>query len=290
MADTPLSSAANRLLSPVVVRAVIEPTYETCRLVAEAVDELTRHDLANGARTMRTLIWRCYRWLATHHRNDHIYRHAVIDQMASLDDSLVVMQEARINRSVADYLLVSDHLHVIEVKSDLDNVRRLTSQLRDYQHAAPRVSVLGSRRIVERLAASDEFETVGLYWLDTDGIVQSERSAEFMAERLDSVTMMRSLRRHEYLGILERLNGELPELPNTKVFAYARDITRSIDPTLYHREMVHALGQRHRRLKYSTLARVPAPLRSTVLKLDPTRDGLDRLRGWLDQEIVDVLA
>ncbi len=288
-ADLRLAGAANRLLSPVVVREVMEP-FGTGQAVSSTIAQLSDLGMAKGARTMRTLMWRCYHWLSRHHRNDHIYRHAVIDQMVASDGSVLIMQEMAVNRSIVDYLLVTEHVHAMEIKSDLDNTARVATQLLDYRQVAPLVSVVGTPRTIERVGRDGRFDAVGLSWLDQDGIVHTLRSPVAATGFLDSVAMMRVLRRREYLSILEGLVGPVPSMPNTKVFTYARTVTESIDPVVYHRMFASTLGQRRLRLSPWALSRVPSPLKPTILKLNPTQDGIDRLRGWLDREVGDVLA
>lgn len=287
-ANTHLAAASNRLLSAAVVRSVMEPG--SCnRAASTAVSVLAELGMARGAGTMRTLMWRCYRWLARHHRNDLIYRNAVVGQMAP-PSSGRIMQEAMINRSIVDYLVVSDSVHAIEIKSDLDGVSRLPAQLRDYRLAAPLVSLLGTQATVERFAEQQEFLTVGLSWLGDDGSVRTLRNPAYAPDLLDSVTMMRSLRQHEYLAIVEALNGPVPTLPNTKLFRYARDITQSIDPVEYHRHFVGMLNSRKPRLSQSVLSRVPAPVKPTVMKINPSRCEVDRLQCWLSRKVIDVPA
>ncbi|MCV7516985.1 sce7726 family protein, partial [Micrococcus luteus] len=111
----------------------------------------------------------------------------------------ILLPEFRVGRSIVDFLTVTDSLHAVEIKSDLDNTSRLDSQLHDYQKIAPLVSVMASKRVVERVLAAPEFQSVGLHWLDTNGRVQSVRDARFSREHLDSEVLMRSLRRAEYL-------------------------------------------------------------------------------------------
>lgn len=288
-ADLRLAGAANRLLSPAVVREVIEPAPRgeaACSTIALLADL----GMADGARTVRTLMWRCYRWLFRHHRNDHVYRNAVMNQMVPGDGSVLSMQEVTINRSIVDYLLVAEHVHAMEIKSDLDNITRLSAQLLDYRQVAPLVSVVGAQRTIERIGEDDRFGAVGLAWLDSEGIVRILREPVLTTEFLDSITMMRVLRRHEFLGILEHLLGPVPSMPNTKVFSYARQATQFIDPIEYERWFAKTLSMRKLRLSPSALSRVPAPLKPTVLKLNPTQDGIDRLRRWLDRDVGDVLT
>lgn len=282
------AATATALLSAPVLRSAMEG-QTGAQLAKTAVGQLLETDIGAGATTVRTLIWRCDRWLARNYRNDHVYRKAVVGQMVPSSGG-VLLAEFKANKSIVDFLVVTDVLHAVEIKSDLDNTSRLPSQLSDYSKIAPLVSLLGTRRLVERVESMQEFSAVGLSWLDPDGKVQQARPAIFNATHLDSMTMMRSLRRAEYLQILTNQGIPVPELPNTRIFSYAREAVLTVDPQVYQNEVATQLQRRRPRVGSSAIAKLPTPLRPTVLKLDPTKESLSRLHGWLDQEIQDVYA
>ena len=82
---------------------------------------------------------------------------------------------------------------------------------------------------------------------------------------------MRSLRRAEYLRVLSALGVTVPDLPNTRVFSYALSASRNLDPFVFHNAVAEQLRERKPRAGRSLIARLPEPVRPTVLKLDPTR-------------------
>jgi len=258
-------------------------------LANRTIASLVESGLAVGASTVRTLIWRCDRWLSRHYRNDLVYRRAALGQMIPWSDG-VLLPEFRVGRSIVDFLAVTDALHAVEIKSDLDNTSRLDSQLHDYRKIAPLVSVMASKRVVERVLAIPEFQTIGLHWLDADGRVETVRDARFSRESLDSDVLMRSLRRAEYLRVLSALGVTVPDLPNTRVFSYALSASRNLDPFVFHNAVAEQLRERKPRAGRSLIARLPEPVRPTVLKLDPTRQQVSTLQDWMKQEVVNVYA
>jgi hypothetical protein len=165
----------------------------------------------------------------------------------------VLLPEFRVGRSIVDFLAVTDALHAVEIKSDLDNTSRLDSQLHDYRKIAPLVSVMASKRVVERVIAIPEFQTIGLHWLDVDGRVETVRDARFSRESLDSEVLMRSLRRAEYLRVLSALGVTVPDLPNTRVFSYALSASRNLDPLVFHNAVAEQLRERKPRADRSLI-------------------------------------
>lgn len=282
------AAAASALLSAPVLRSAMRDGPAS-RLANRTISSLVESGLALGATTVRTLVWRCDRWLSRHYRNDLVYRKAVLGQMISWADG-VLLPEFRAGRSIVDYLAVSESLHAVEIKSDLDNTSRLYSQLHDYRKIAPLVSLMASKRVVERVLAITEFQSIGLHWLDANGRVETLREARFSRDLLDSEVLMRSLRRAEYLGVLSGLGSSVPDLPNTRVFSYALEASRSLDPLIFHNAVAEQLKGRKLRAGRSLIARLPEPVRPAVLKLDPTRQQVSTLQDWLSQEVRNVYA
>ena len=275
--------AATSMLSTSVLRAVSREG-NSAHLAQSVVGQLVDSGIGDSATTIRSLVWKCDRWLEKNYRSDHVYRKAIVTKMSPGGRS-VLLPELRANKSIIDFAIVSDLVHAFEIKSELDNSARLTAQLTDYRRIAPLVSLMASRRLVERVALDDSFKSIGLAWLDSAGDVQLVRPAEPDFANLNSETMMRTLRRDEYLNINAALGFVLPELPNTGIFSYARNIARDIAPALYHAQFAAQLRRRRPRAGSRAVGTIPAPLQPALLKLNPTADGLLRIRHWLKQEI-----
>ena len=282
------AAAASALLSAPVLRDAMRDGPAS-KLANRAISSLVESGLALGASTVRTLIWRCDRWLSRHYRNDLVYRRAVLGQMIPQTDG-ILLPEFRVGRSIVDFLAVSEALHAVEIKSDLDNISRLDGQLHDYRRIAPFVSLMASKRVVERVLAIPDFQSIGLHWLDVNGRVVTVREARFSCELLDSEVLMRSLRRAEYLRVLSGLGSAVPDLPNTRVFSYALEASRNLDPLVFHNAVAEQLRERKPRAGRSLIARLPEPVRPAVLKLDPTRQQVSSLQDWLNQEVRNVYA
>lgn len=280
------STAAIAILSAPVLRSAMEAPR--C-LADRAVRTLVESGFAEGVLTVRSLIWRCHRWLTRYHRGDVVYRKAVVTEMLAYERG-ILLPEFRADRSFVDFLSVSDHLHAVEIKSDLDNASRLARQLVDYRKIAPLVSVIGAGYIVDRLASDSRFSSVGLHQLDEGGRLQALRMASFDPMFLDSEAMMRSLRRVEYLCVLAELGVELPALPNTRLFSAAMKRAIAVDPALYYVAFSSQLRKRKPRAGRTAIAKLPAPVRPAIWQLDPTSTQIFRLHQWLDQEVSYVYA
>lgn len=282
------AAAASALLSAPALRSAMSSGRES-ELAQRIVSQLVDSGFADGAQTIRTVVWRCHRWLSRYHRNDLVYRNAIIEQSAPKGPG-VILPEFRIGGSIADFLKVEESLHVLEIKSDVDNVTRLERQIDEYEKIAPLVSLVLSPRLVDYVVNVSRFDRVGLQVLSRHGEIQCVRRAQFSGGSLDSGFMMRSIRRSEYLNVLKELGHPVPELPNTQEFSCALDLSMRVDPFLYHEAVVEVLKKRKLKAGRSRIARLPGPLRPSVLKLNPTGRQIDSLREWLNMEVENVYA
>ncbi|MFH7323006.1 sce7726 family protein [Aeromicrobium sp. JJY06] len=288
MKQRPEARAAAALLSSAVIRSVISDSEPHAKADA-AVARLNRFGMTAGVTSMRSLVWRCDRYLRQHYRSDHVYRTAVLRDVSG--QGSVVLPEFRAGESLADMLCVSDVAHAIEIKSELDGIGRLRKQLDDYRLIAPRVTVVGSRRLIDRISDDPELRMVGLATLTDpgDGLVHL-RVARDDPTRLDPVTMFRSLRRAEYLSALSNIGVTIPALPNTAVFSFAKQAVSTVDSARFNREFVRALSTRAPKLTVRTFGRAPLPLRPALLRLNPSGEQVRRLHTWLETEIPHVHA
>lgn len=280
--------AVRALHSPAVIRAAMVegPTSE---LANSRIHQVLQTGLASGASDARGVFWQCHRWLSKNYRNDIFYRKVAVSYLSS-HGQRSLFPEFRADRSIVDLLAVTKSLHAVEIKSDRDNASRLGDQLLDYMKIAPQVSLFGPRRMIRELRLETVFESVGLHWVDDKGQVRCERPAEVNTRFLDSTVLMRSLRREEYTKVLLDLGLPVPRLPNTRIFSYALEESRKVDPLAYHNAVSAQLRKRRLRAGNAVIERMPAPLIPSLLRLDPTINEVARLRAWLTREISHVHA
>ena len=94
--ESQAAAAASALLSAPVLRSAMRDGPAS-KLANRTISSLVESGLALGASTVRTLIWRCDRWLSRHYRNDLVYRRAVLGQMIPWSDG-ILLPEFRVGR------------------------------------------------------------------------------------------------------------------------------------------------------------------------------------------------
>lgn len=283
------SKASKAFLSAGVVNAAMRPSNDGRQVHEEAVRRLAECGLASSGLSVRQLVWRCDRWLRKNYRNDHVYRTSVLQSLLREKHARVI-PEFRVNLSQADFLVAGSDLHVVELKSELDTLDRLERQVADYRLVASRISVVGSPALASRMLEDGRWAAVGVSTLGDDGLVRSWREARPDHSQLNSMSIMRCMRRSEYLDTLRLLGFDLPPLPNTRVFTHALQLAATVPASAFHDAAAVQLAMREPRVGMGAIARVPRPLRAIVLRINPGRSQLQRFYSWLNSEVEYVCS
>lgn len=171
-------------------------------------------------KTLHGLIDYGYNLLAQNYRSEYVYKSTLLNDFIltnySLDDT-IILNEFRINDSIADVVLVNGTNKVFEIKTELDTLERFKSQVIDYYKAFSEVYLVTHFSVYEKYLKLID-KRVGVIIYTENNTLQEIREAEKVVEYLDIPTMMASLRKPEYLALVRTLVGFVPEA--TPVFLY----------------------------------------------------------------------
>lgn len=176
--------------------------------------------------TIGQLLASAYQSLLQEYRHEYLYKSALLNQHVlrhhSLDNT-ILLNEFRIGKSVADAVLINGTNKVFEIKTELDSPDRLTTQLADYYKAFSEVYLFVHERL-EAKYRSQVDENVGIILFTDRGEIVESRKATKDISRLNSGAMMKSLRKPEYLDLVKRLVGFVPDATPVKLFSTCLDI------------------------------------------------------------------
>lgn len=166
------------------------------------------------------LIAYSYQLLEQHYRHEYIYKNKLLNDFVlkyySLKDS-IFLNEFKIGGSIADAVLINGSDKVFEIKTELDNAERLSTQLEDYYKAFSQVYIFTHHTLssyyLELLPTY-----VGLLTFDHTGQVQVSREADSRIDTLELTAMMASLRKPEYITLTSKVSGSVPSA--TPAFLY----------------------------------------------------------------------
>lgn len=161
-----------------------------------------------------------YEYLLRHYRNEYLYKVALLNSYVVKNHSLsdtILLNEFKIGNSKADTVLINGTNKVFEIKTELDSPERLCTQINDYYRGFSEVYVvIHHSEIPKYMSCIDNH--VGIMLYSRENTIELLRSAEVYVDKLDILTMMKALRKEEYLHLVERVAGEIPRATPVQLF------------------------------------------------------------------------
>lgn len=170
--------------------------------------------------TLQDLLAHAHGILQSSYRHEYLYKSKLLNDFIlkkySLDDT-IILDEFRINESIADVALINGTNKIFEIKTELDSLERFSTQVSDYYKAFSEVYLVVHQSQYSKYLKQVDHK-VGFIILTEDYRLEEYRKAEIEDCYLDIPSMMASLRKPEYLRLVKYLSGFIPDA--TPVFLY----------------------------------------------------------------------
>jgi len=187
-----------------------------------------------------------YKLLKQNYRNEYVFKNGIYKSLILLNHKInkcVVIPEFNVGTSKADLAVFNGTSTVYEIKSEIDSTERLKSQMGDYENFFEFLNVVISRKHLSKVKKIIPF-AAGIYIYDEKNKIILERESTSNLHNLKHKSLFYSLRKPEYLYIIERKFGFIPKLPNTQIFEYCFDLFSKIDIYEAHSLVTEALRLR----------------------------------------------
>ncbi|WP_397539809.1 sce7726 family protein [Rummeliibacillus pycnus] len=215
-----------------------------------------------------------YENLSKNYRNEYFYKNTLFNKMVlgkySLNTS-AAFSEVRIGKSKADFIIIN-HLKgmVFEIKTDLDNLERLSYQLEDYYKAFSEVYVLTSEdnyypvyKLVKELHAN-----VGIYILNKHGRLSLKKSAVQDNTKLEYDALFKLLRKSEYENIIKKYFGSVPKVKPVEYYKACLKLFKTIDLLEIQKNTFFELKRRKSAIGVEMINKTPFQIRWLVYQMD----------------------
>ncbi|MEW8989286.1 MAG: sce7726 family protein [Klebsiella aerogenes] len=205
-------------------------------------------------------------------RNEYVYRSALIRNV------LLGRHSLRTASMLTEFRIGSS-------KSDRDSLARLESQLENYRKAFSKIYVIaGTAHIQDILEKTSE--DVGVMSLVRWNRISIVREAKENTDYICTATIFDSLRLSEAIDILNELNIDIPDLPNTLMRNAIRGIFTKLNPIDVQSCMIKTLKRTRNLAPLSTLiANLPSALQSIALMVQLRSKDRDRLVETLNKPL-----
>lgn len=230
-----------------------------------------------------------YAKLEANYRNEYVYKNSLLNQKLLSEHSLentIVLDEFRIGNSIADFVLLNGEVRIFEIKTDLDGFEKLVKQIEDYQKFANKVFVVIGHKNSKKVFENYKNSPVGIIAYTNEGKLETVKEAINFTDNFNHSTIFKTLRKSEYLAIIKKHFGFIPEVPNTLIFKECLAMASSIEIIEFQQLVFYKLKQR--KLKCSELLKseeTPKELKHICYTLNLSDDEYKNLYNYLNTKI-----
>ncbi len=199
-------------------------------------------------KTYDKLISEIYTYMGKEYRTEYLYKNTILNKLlfAKHDyKKTVALTELPIDKSKADFVMINGKGVVYEIKTELDNLDRIESQIKDYYKAFTEVVVVTYKNNIEKVIGSVP-QSVGIIELTKRQALKPVRNAEMVDKYLDYYTIFKILRKNEFEQILLDNRLKLPDVIQFEYYRECFNLIKSIDIQTLQNEMLKQLKTRMR--------------------------------------------
>lgn len=95
----------------------------------------------------------------------------------------IAIPELSLFSAVADMVVINGDIHIYEIKSKVDSLSRLTSQLNRYRNCADKVTVVADEKFIPKLLEHPDMTDIGIMQVDHNMKIKMIREAVAMPMR-----------------------------------------------------------------------------------------------------------
>ena len=188
-----------------------------------------------------------YNLLFKNYRNEYIYKNVIANKILRGRHSLntsSMLTEFRAGKCKADAVIINGTSTVYEIKSEYDSFARLGNQIKAYLEVFDHINVITSETQASKLETMLPNE-VGIQVLTNRKTISTVRDSISNKENIKPDILFNSLRKHEYLEIIESYFGRTPDVPNTLIYRECKRLFCEIPVEDVHNSVISLLRKRN---------------------------------------------
>lgn len=257
--------------------------------VDNAYSSVVRRYISNAdQKNNRELISEIYCELQNNYRNEYFYKNTLLNKLllgVHSVNTTTALTEIAIAKSKADFILINGKAVVYEIKTELDNLERLESQIDDYYKAFEHVAVVTYEKNLKQLKkVLDNIDRpVGIYVLRKNGKLGTVRKPQKYTGDLDKEIIFKLLRKSEYEYIIAQQYGYLPEVTQFQYYSTCKKMFLQIPIEESYLQVLRILKKRMQ-LEKEEFVKIPYELKFLVYFMEFTYDDYQKLEIFLERQ------
>lgn len=214
-----------KLFTSADISKVAQGDLRTVSSLQQSFNELASLD------TLVEIYDEAYKLLCAHYPNEYVLKNTIANNILIGTHSMntaSMLSELRIGTNRADCVIINGISTCYEIKTQFDSLKRLPEQLKAYTSAFDKTIVVTHEKHLDALyKIHEEMPIFGIKVANKKGRL-SDKVIAPLNTNFDTSFMFHSLRLEEYTNIAKTILGNLPEMPNTKIFQFCKDLFCSL--------------------------------------------------------------
>ncbi len=229
-----------------------------------------------------------YKELSAKYKSEYLYKNALLNKLLLGKYSVnttTVLNEFKIGKSIADFVLLNGNAKVFEIKTEYDSLIKLNKQLNDYIQFANEVYIVTGTKFVNKLLSDYNNTSIGIIEFTEHNTLKELQPAKKNNLAFNHKTIFNTLRKKEYLEIIQTHYNYIPDVPNTKIYGESLKLAKEIDIIDFQKMAYQKL--RNRKLKESkelVSDRTPYELKHICYSLNLSANEYQYLNHFLNQK------
>lgn len=228
-----------------------------------------------------------YNSLLKNYKNEYVYKNILTNKLLLKKYSLkntIALNEFNIGKSIADFVLLNGEARVYEIKTELDNLEKLDKQIEDYCQFGDKVYIVTSSKHVNKLIELYNNSTIGIIELTSRNALKTIKEATSNVATFNYEKLFKTLRKQEYLEIIDEYFHFVPEVSNTKIFKECLALAKKIEVSLFQKLVVNKLKSRNISNPKKIQEKViPDSLKHICYTLDFSKNEYEKLNSFLNK-------
>lgn len=209
------------------------------------------------------LISEIYSYMGKSYRTEYFYKNTMLNKLLFKQHNYkktIALTELPIGKSKADFVMINGKGVVYEIKTELDNLERLNSQIKDYYKAFTEVVIVTYGENIDKVVNVVP-QSVGIIQLTKRKALKIIREPKDDSSYLDYYTIFKLLRKKEFEDIIIDQKLCLPEVVQFRYYKECYQIMQKIDITILQKAMLTELKTRMKIQKVELCLKTPTTLR-----------------------------
>jgi len=233
-----------------------------------------------------------FHFLLKNYRNEYIYKNIIANKILLGKHSLKTSQlltEFRIGKNKADIIILNGTATVYEIKSEYDTFFRLNKQINSYIKAFEYVNIITSPSQI-RKALQVLPESIGVLSFTDRNTISTFRKPKSNLNNINLSLLFDSLRKNEYIEIVKTYYGNVPNVPNTKIFNVCKKQYCEI-PLKYAVRLTTDILKRRNYSDFTiqNIKKVPFSLIAYILSLGNNKIRIENTLKVLNKKLIEII-